>query len=96
MHYDVHAMKAAGREAETLLYEITRNLDLLEAEMTGAGREAGADRNSRSLSEEKRFMDGLQRLRSVCSGYERLQRYMNAAANVYAIAQETAAEQIDF
>ena len=41
-------------------------------------------------------MDGLQRLRSVCSGYERLQRYMNAAANVYAMAQETAAEQIDF
>ena len=29
MHYDVHAMKAAGREAETLLYEITRNLDRL-------------------------------------------------------------------
>ena len=53
-------------------------------------------RTSRSLSEEKRFMDGLQRLRSVCSGYERLQRYMNAAANVYAMAQETAAEQIDF
>lgn len=96
MHYDVHAMKTAGREAEPLVYEITRILDLLEAEVTGAGKDTGIDHKNRFISEERQFMNGLQQLRSVCNGYERLRRYMNAAANVYAMAQEAAAEQIDF
>ena len=82
----VHPISAGARQyLETQIlnaYQEQLALIQAEAEVTGAGRETGADRTSRSLSEEKRFMDGLQRLRSVCSGYERLQRYMNAAANV--------------
>ncbi len=83
LNFDPNSMKMAAAKGGGILLKIQGEIESLEKyENPSTGSYAPIKR--------------LEELKEICSGYEKLLLYMNAAANVYGRAEISLTEMMDF
>lgn len=83
LKFDPHAMKIAAMEGRQILVEIQGKIEALEM---NEDFRPGSNTPIREL----------ENLKEICGGYEKLLLYLDGAANVYAMAEISAAKTVDF